>query len=121
MGWKSYASEGAMLKQMDNNAETNSRYSRLTGGGSFAVNSVCKRDLSVATPSCFTARSRRNGEVKSHSQSFHMANPNPQQTGARFKGVRDVGYKHFYEAADPLQEVIRFGRKVNYDQKSTSD
>ena len=31
-----------------------------------------------------------------------MANPNPQNTGARFKGVREVGYKHFYEAADPL-------------------
>ena len=50
-----------------------------------------------------------------------MANPNPQQSGTRFKGVRDSGYKHFYENKDPLQEVIRFGRKVNYDQKVTSE
>jgi hypothetical protein len=32
LSWKSYASEGTMLKQIDKDAETNSRYSKLSGG-----------------------------------------------------------------------------------------
>lgn len=50
-----------------------------------------------------------------------MANPNPQHVPNRFKGVRDIGYKQFYENQDPLAEFIRFGKKVNYDQKMTND
>lgn len=32
-----------------------------------------------------------------------------------------MGYRHYYENADPLQEVIRFGKKVNYELKLTND
>lgn len=47
-----------MLKQIDKDAETNSRYSKFTTNSNIVINSVCKRDLSVKTPSCFTARTR---------------------------------------------------------------
>ena len=53
---------------------------------------------------------------------FHMANPNPQgHDKGKFYGVRDTGYKSFYENKDPLAEVIRFGKKVNYDKAETSN
>lgn len=50
-----------------------------------------------------------------------MANPNPQNVPVKFQGVRQLGYRHYYEQADPLQEVIRFGKKVNYELKLTND
>jgi hypothetical protein len=50
-----------------------------------------------------------------------MANPNPQNVPIKFKGVRQLGYRHYYENADPLQEVIKFGKKVNYELKLTND
>lgn len=50
-----------------------------------------------------------------------MANPNPQNVPVKFQGVQQLGYRHYYENADPLQEVIRFGKKVNYELKLTND
>ena len=50
-----------MLKQLDKDAETNSRYSKFTTNSGALINSVCKRDLSVKTPSCITARTRGHG------------------------------------------------------------
>lgn len=49
-----------------------------------------------------------------------MANPNPQQQDQRFKGVRERGYPTSMELADP-QDFIRFGKKVNYENKLTHD
>jgi hypothetical protein len=95
----------------------NTRYSNSKHSQAM-VDSVFRKDLSVLTPACQTVKSRGKSQV---SNSFHMANPNPQPGANKFKGVRDVGYRYFYENADPLQEVIRFGRKVNYDQKMSND
>jgi hypothetical protein len=35
LSWKSCGSEGAVLKQIDKDAETNSRYSKITASSSF--------------------------------------------------------------------------------------
>ena len=45
-----------------------------------------------------------------------MANPNPQDHAMKFKGPRDLGYKEFEKLADPT-DIIRFGKKVNYESK----
>lgn len=50
-----------------------------------------------------------------------MANPNPQDYGVKYKGVRDAGYKINCENIGDPSDVIRFGKKVNYDKKVTHD
>ena len=60
-------------------------------------------------------RSDRGGSM------FNMANPNPQNGDAIFKGPRDVGYSKFYESQNPLAEMVKFGKKVDYYKKMTSD
>lgn len=74
--------------------------------------------MSVLTPSI--AKTRAFSNVTSEQKSFHMANPNPQQHNARFKGVRDVGYADYQKLIDPT-DVIKFGKKVNYETKTTND
>ena len=49
-----------------------------------------------------------------------MANPNPQPYDQRFKGVRDLGYSQYEKQIDPT-DVIKFGKRVNYESKLTSD
>ena len=49
-----------------------------------------------------------------------MANPNPQAHGTKFKGVREVGYANYQKEIDPT-DVIKFGKKVNYETKTTND
>tara|TARA_B100000780_G_C21040219_1_gene417397 strand:+ start:870 stop:1079 length:210 start_codon:yes stop_codon:yes gene_type:complete len=49
-----------------------------------------------------------------------MANPNPQGYGTKFKGVREVGYANYQKEIDPT-DVIKFGKKVNYETKTTND
>jgi hypothetical protein len=49
-----------------------------------------------------------------------MANPNPQGGNARFKGVRDMGYASYEKNIDPT-DVIKFGKRVNYENKLTTD
>ena len=49
-----------------------------------------------------------------------MANPNPQPFNQKFKGVRELGYKQYEKLMDPT-DVIKFGKKVNYNTKLTND
>lgn len=49
-----------------------------------------------------------------------MANPNPQSGNARFRGVRDMGYASYEKNIDPT-DVIKFGKRVNYENKLTTD
>ena len=72
------------------------------------------------TPSVAKTRSQAHNLSLDESRQFHMANPNPQPYPQRFKGVRELGYKQFEKQIDPT-DVIRFGKKVNYDNKLTSD
>lgn len=51
---------------------------------------------------------------------FNMANPNPQSGNARFRGVRDMGYASYEKNIDPT-DVIKFGKRVNYENKLTTD
>ena len=50
-----------------------------------------------------------------------MANPNPQNGDWIFKGARDVGYKKFFEGRNPLHEIVKFGKKVDYTKKISND
>lgn len=70
------------------------------------------------TPSL--AKTRATSHVTSEQKSFHMANPNPQPFGAKYKGVRDMGYKEFEKLVDPT-DVIKFGKKVNYENKLNNE
>ena len=78
------------------------------------VNSCYKKDFSVLTPSI--AKTRAFSTTTSQLKSYHMANPNPQDHAMKFKGPRDLGYKEFEKLADPT-DIIRFGKKVNYESK----
>jgi len=49
-----------------------------------------------------------------------MANPNPQPFDAKFKGVRELGYSRYESVVDPT-DIVKFGKRVNYEQKLTSD
>lgn len=49
-----------------------------------------------------------------------MANPNPQQPDQKYKGVREAGYGSPFEQT-AAQDFIRFGKKVNYENKVTND
>mmetsp|Transcript_6386 Transcript_6386/g.10350 ORF Transcript_6386/g.10350 Transcript_6386/m.10350 type:complete len:91 (+) Transcript_6386:632-904(+) len=53
-------------------------------------------------------------------RSFHISNPNPQRYANRFKGVRDIGYRNYEKLIDPT-DVVRFGKKVNYESKLSND
>lgn len=50
-----------------------------------------------------------------------MSNPNPQPTDYVFKGARDIGYSKYFEGKNPLTEVVRFGKKVDYYNKMSND
>lgn len=52
---------------------------------------------------------------------FNMSNPNPQPTDFVYKGARDIGYRKFFEGKNPLTEVVRFGKKVDYYNKMSND
>lgn len=57
--------------------------------------------------------------MSSASRSHHMANPNPQAYGNKFRGIRDSGYSRLKDI-DPT-DIIKFGKKVNYEKKLTHD
>ncbi len=38
----------------------------------------------------------------------------------KFKGVREMGYRNFEQVMDP-SDVVKFGKKVDYDAKMSSD
>lgn len=82
------------------------------------VGSQVRKDLSVVTPSI--AKTRAMSQATSNQKSFHMANPNPQPFQTKFKGVRDMGYKKYESLVDPT-DIIKFGKRVNYESKLTND
>lgn len=49
-----------------------------------------------------------------------MANPNPQGFDAKYKGVREMGYSKYESVVDPT-DIVKFGKRVNYESKLTSD
>lgn len=49
------------------------------------------------------------------------SNPNPQLGREAYTGVRNVGYQKFFENRDPYAEAVRFGKKVDYSRKLTSE
>ena len=75
---------------------------------------------SVMTPSIAKTRAVSHNFSLEESRQFHMANPNPQGYNQKFKGVRELGYKQYEKLMDPT-DVIKFGKKVNYDTKLTND
>ena len=82
------------------------------------VNSTRRKDLSVMTPS--VAKTRTSSHVSTELRSFHISNPNPQQFSMKFKRVRDIGYKNYEKHIDPT-DIVKFGKKVDYDIKMSSD
>ena len=49
-----------------------------------------------------------------------MANPNPQGFDSKYKGVREMGYSKYESVVDPT-DILKFGKRVNYESKLTSD
>lgn len=112
--------KGGMLqwKQLKDGEKPVDGASTYTGSKAM-VHSVQQRDLSMKTPSV-AKTSRSRSQATSHNQSFHMANPNPQATDQKYRGVREAGYVAVEQALDP-QDFVRFGKKVNYENKLTND
>ena len=50
-----------------------------------------------------------------------MANPNPQKRDQKYKGIRDAGYSVAMDPNHMLSDPVKFGKKVNLDNKLTSD
>lgn len=88
-----------------------------SGRDTSAVGSKRKGELSVMTPS---VQKTRTLSMASKNSGFHMANPNPQTANAKFRGVRDMGYASYEKNIDPT-DVIKFGKRVNYENKLTTD
>ena len=86
-----------------------------------AVHSKRRRELSVLTPSVAKTRavSMRSGGSE-QPYGFNMSNPNPQNGRFQFKGVREIGYANYEKNIDPT-DVIKFGKRVNYENKLTTD
>lgn len=117
INWKSF-SEG----DADKRGDAQSRFSTNTYASHYSratVNSVKRKDLSVFTPSI--AKSRATTIKSSRAEMrFHASNPNPQIRDKHFVGARDVGYADYEKRIDPT-DVIKFGKKVDYDKKLTHD
>ena len=50
-----------------------------------------------------------------------MANPNPQNRDAKYKGIRDLGYNLVLNPDVMLSDPVRFGKKVNIDKPLSND
>jgi len=116
INWKSFSDEGKSRGDAESRFSTNtykSSYSRAM------VNSCKRRELSVFTPSVTKSRAStiRSSRME---QRFHCSNPNPQMSDKHFRGVRDVGYLDYEKRIDPT-DVIKFGKKVDYDKKLSHD
>ena len=83
------------------------------------VNSVNRSQLSVATPSQLKSRTNSHA-LTVDSRNFHFSNPNPQPFENHNKGTRDLGYKAYESLVDPT-DVIKFGKRVNYENKITHE
>ena len=79
------------------------------------VYSQLRKDLSVKTPSIVPtqkSRSKSYMNSKTSSNSYHMANPNPQGGKSfKYKGIRDLGYTRYAKEVNP-DDIIKFGKKV---------
>ena len=81
------------------------------------VFSRLRKELSVLTPAI--TKSKQNSRTKSYISSristntFHMANPNPQseKNSYRFKGVKDLGYTRYAREVDPT-DIVKFGKRM---------
>jgi hypothetical protein len=105
--------EGSKAKRSLTN-QSNSRYSKLQSQGK--ASEFAKDELTARTPYTNVAS---KGSRLSHA--FNMANPNPQNGDWIFKGARDVGYRKYFEGKNPLTDVVRFGKKVDYYSKVSND
>ena len=89
------------------------------------VFSKLRKDLSVLTPSVTKTdiRSRHRSYVGSHisTNSYHMANPNPQSErhSFRFKGVKDLGYTRYAREVDPT-DIVKFGKRMYHGEKMSN-
>ena len=97
---------------------TDSRYSRL-GGHTKKCSQFSNDELSVKTP--FTILNSKTMASNRAASIFNISNPNPQNGDVIFKGARDVGYNKFYEGQPPMNEVVKFGKKVDYYKKMSND
>lgn len=81
VSWKSFREENDRFNTTYTNGEAASKGSRVTNSRSNAgrtmVNSMFRKDLSVATPSIAKTRLHSMGGSQHEPVSFHMANPNP--------------------------------------------
>lgn len=95
------------------------------------VYSQLRKELSVITPSAITRRTQASQRSKTlaksqiqtrSSNSYHMANPNPQpdRKEYRYKGIRDLGYSYHEKDSDPT-EVVKFGKRVYHGRKLTRE
>lgn len=117
------------FKSFDKAGIQNSRYSRMRDHSrvsSFVRNNNDK--MTVATPSNIKSRTHsqvlsygRSNRMNNTMSSFNMSNPNPQQGDVRYKGVNQVGYKKYYDNAEPGIDLVKFGKKVDYGQKMSSE
>lgn len=39
----------------------------------------------------------------------------------RFRGIREIGYRDFLKNQNPLDQMSRFGKKVNYETKYSNE
>lgn len=70
------------------------------------VYSTLRKELSVVTPSMAQSiKSRAKSFINSRTStnSYHMANPNPQpdRNSYKYKGIRDLGYTRYSREVDP--------------------
>ena len=129
--WKSHNEESSQANnrlncsqsrndQANELADDISKFSKTTYGSRITVGSVKKRDLSVITPSICKTKFTSTNQPSTFNSIFHPSNPNPQQNKqVKFKGVRDLGYSTYERLMDPT-DVIKFGKKVSYENKMTN-
>lgn len=128
ISWKYYADEMDKQPAEAGQAGTDSRLSNFQNsrysnkGLKPRMFSYNRDELTVMTPkvesraASFIGR-RSFGSRAAFSSTFHISNPNPQIGDNIFKGARDMGYKKYYESntdRDPMNSVIKFGKKVDY-------
>lgn len=78
------------------------------------VNSRC---VSVATPSVAKFSRASYSTVPS----FHYANPNPQVSGPKFKGPREMAPIERSGSVEKFQpDALRFGKRIVFGHKATT-
>ena len=104
-----------------NQTQEDDQASRFSRTGTSMVSSVHRKDLSVVTPSVFSRMRSTGRNTVGTSAGWHAANPNPQLGSRPYQGVREMGYEAYLSSTDPLQEMMRFGKKVACPPGQTSE